>query len=115
MAQVQCEMRLAAAARSISAARPDRIILFGSAARGAMTKDSDIDLLIVAPNSRNPRQESILIRRALGDVGYPVDVIVMAAERFEETKNVIGGIAYTASRHGRILYAAADFFPAPAA
>lgn len=33
--------------RILAVARPDRIILFGSAARGAMTKDSDIDLLVV--------------------------------------------------------------------
>jgi len=53
------------------------------------------------------RDESVKIRRALGDAGYPVDVIVIATERFEATKNIIGGIAYPAHKHGRILYAAA--------
>lgn len=93
--------------RVLTAARPDRIILFGSAASGQMTKDSDIDLLIVDPSPRNTRAESVRIRRALGDIGYPVDVIVIAADRFEATKNIIGGIAYPANRHGRVLYAAA--------
>jgi uncharacterized protein len=63
--------------RVLNAARPDRIILFGSAATGQMTKDSDIDLLIVHPSPHNTRDESVKIRRAVGDIGYPVDVIVI--------------------------------------
>ena len=93
--------------RVLSAVRPERIILFGSAATGQMTKDSDIDLLIVDLAPINTRAESVKIRRALGDVGYPVDVVVIATERFEETKNIIGGIAYPANKHGRVLYEAA--------
>ena len=45
--------------------------------------------------------------RALGDIGYPVDVIVMATELFEETKGVIGGVAYPAHKYGRVRYEAA--------
>jgi predicted nucleotidyltransferase len=93
--------------RVLTVARPDRIILFGSAATGQMTKDSDIDLLVVEPALANPRDRSVRIRRALGDVQYPVDVIVMSSERFEETKNIIGGIAYPAQKYGRVLYEAA--------
>jgi predicted nucleotidyltransferase len=93
--------------RVLTAARPDRIILFGSAAAGAMTRDSDIDLLVVDPAPEDTREESIRIRRALGDVGYPVDVIVISRERFEETKNIFGGIAWPAHKYGRVLYEAA--------
>jgi predicted nucleotidyltransferase len=93
--------------RVLTVARPDRIILFGSAATGQMTDDSDIDLLVVEPEPANPRDRSVRIRRALGDVEYPVDVIVMSSERFEETKNIIGGIAYPAQKYGRVLYEAA--------
>jgi hypothetical protein len=64
-------------------------------------------LLVVEPNPANTRQESVRIRRALGDVGYPVDVIVISTERFEETKNIFGGIAYPAHKYGRVLYEAA--------
>ncbi|MGA9624263.1 MAG: nucleotidyltransferase domain-containing protein [Bryobacteraceae bacterium] len=93
--------------RVLTVARPDRIILFGSAATGQMTKDSDIDLLVVEPEPANARDRSVSIRRALGDVEYPVDVIVMSSARFEETKNIIGGIAYPAQKYGRVLYEAA--------
>jgi predicted nucleotidyltransferase len=93
--------------RVLTVARPDRIILFGSAVTGQMTQDSDIDLLVVEPAPANARDRSVKIRRALGDVQYPVDIIVMSSERFEETKDLIGGIAYPAHKYGRILYEAA--------
>ncbi len=93
--------------RVLTAAKPDRIILFGSAATGQMTRDSDIDLLIVEPAPSNRHEESVRIRRALGDLGYPVDVIVISTGRFEETKNIFGGIAYPAHKYGRVLYEAA--------
>jgi predicted nucleotidyltransferase len=91
----------------LTVAQPDRIILFGSAVTGQMTQDSDIDLLVVEPEPANARDRSVKIRRALGDVQYPVDIIVMSSERFEETKNIIGGIAYPANKYGRVLYEAA--------
>jgi uncharacterized protein len=93
--------------RVLTVAHPDKIILFGSAAADQMTEDSDLDLLVIEPDPANTRDRSVKIRRALGDVQYPVDVIVMSSERFEETKNIIGGIAYPASKYGRVLYAAA--------
>jgi predicted nucleotidyltransferase len=92
--------------RILTVAEPDRVILFGSAATGQMTRDSDIDLLVVEPVAENTRDESVRIRRALGDIGYPVDVVVIATERFEETKGIIGGIAYPAHKFGRVLYEA---------
>ncbi len=93
--------------RILTVAQPDRIILFGSAATGQMTRDSDIDLLIVEPDPKNRHDESVAITDAIGDVSYPVDVKVISSERFEATKTLIGGIAYPASKYGRILYHAA--------
>lgn len=93
--------------RILTVAEPDRVILFGSAATGQMAPDSDIDLLVVEPLPENSRDESVRIRRALGNIGYPVDVIVIATERFEETKAIIGGIACPAHKFGRVPYEAA--------
>jgi predicted nucleotidyltransferase len=93
--------------RVLSVAKPDRIILFGSAAIGRMTRDSDIDLLVLeaAPESR--LKESVKIRRALAELDYAFDVIVMRTERFEETKAIIGGLAFPANKYGRVIYEAA--------
>ena len=93
--------------RVTEVARPDRIILFGSAATGGMTRDSDIDLLIIKTKLANPREERRRIRESLRGLGYPFDILLMTMERFEESKNVIGGIAYPASKYGRVIYEAA--------
>jgi uncharacterized protein len=93
--------------RLTEAATPARIILFGSAAAGTDTSDSDIDLLVVEDEVEDVRSESVRLRTALGDLGRPLDVLVMRTERFEKTKDVIGGIAYPANRYGVVLYEAA--------
>jgi predicted nucleotidyltransferase len=93
--------------RVLSAAKPDRIILFGSAASGQMTGDSDIDLLIVESAPANRHEESVKIRSAIGDIGLPVDVLVISTSRFEATKDIFGGIAYPAHKYGKVLYEAA--------
>ena len=93
--------------RVLSVAQPDRIILFGSAATGQMTRDSDIDLLVVEPEIEDRDEEYVRIRRALGDMGFPFDILLITTEWFEASKNVIGGIAYPANKHGKVIYDAA--------
>ena len=93
--------------RIVELAHPDRVILCGSAATGEMTADSDLDLLVVERQVTNTRQESIRLRAALEDVPFPIDVIVMSRQWFDDTKDVIGGIAYPAHKYGRVLYDAA--------
>lgn len=93
--------------RILSVAKPDRIILFGSAARGTMGKDSDIDLLVVQSSPFDPREEYVRIRKSLRGLGYPFDILFISTDRFEESKGVIGGIAYPADKYGRVIYAAA--------
>ncbi len=93
--------------RVLSVARPERIVLFGSAASGRTSPDSDIDVLVVEKDPGNLLEKTVRLHHALRGLGHAVDVVVMAAERFEETKDVIGSIAYPASRHGRAIYEAA--------
>jgi len=90
--------------RVLSVAKPDKIILFGSAATGEMTRDSDIDLLIVEPQPKNRREEYVRIRQALGDLDYPFDILFISTDWFEASKNVIGGIAYPAHKYGKVIY-----------
>jgi predicted nucleotidyltransferase len=92
--------------RILNVALPQRIVLFGSAASGTMDRDSDIDLLILETAPHNTREESIRIRQALRGLGFAFDIIVMATDRFEESKDVIGGIAYPANKYGKVIYAA---------
>ena len=93
--------------RILSVAAPDKIILFGSAATGQMTRDSDIDLLIVETDPCDQRKESRRFREMLRGLGYPLDVIVVSTEWFDERKEIIGGIAYPANKYGKVIYEAA--------
>ena len=93
--------------RILTATAPDKIILFGSAATGGMTRDSDIDLLIVERDPGDRRKKSVQIDATLSGLGYPFDVIVISTEWFEASKNVIGGIAYPANKYGKVIYEAA--------
>ncbi len=93
--------------RILSVVEPKRIILFGSAATREINKDSDIDLLVLQSSPSDTRKESVRVRQAVRGLGYPFDIIVMTTERFEETKNVVGGIAYPANKYGKVIYEAA--------
>ena len=93
--------------RILTVAKPDKIILFGSAATGRMSRDSDIDLLVVESNPHDQRKESLRIGDTLIGLGYPFDVIVISTNWFEASKNVIGGIAYPANKYGKVIYDAA--------
>jgi predicted nucleotidyltransferase len=93
--------------RLLGVTKADRIILFGSAAAGAMTLDSDIDLLVVSPAPANTIEEHVKLRRSLRGLGFPFDVFIIATEKFEESKNIFGGIAYPAHKYGRVIYEAA--------
>ena len=90
--------------RILSVAQPDKIIIFGSAASETMTRDSDIDLLIVEAEPVDQQDEYVRIRRALRGMGYPFDVLFISTQWFEESKDVIGGIAYPANKYGKVIY-----------
>jgi len=90
--------------RIVKRAPVRRIILFGSAASGTMTRDSDVDLLVVVSGVRDIFGLRVGLRDALRGLGYPIDVFVMDLERFEESKDVIGGIAYPANKYGKVVH-----------
>jgi hypothetical protein len=83
-----------------------RIILFGSRARGDARPDSDYDLLVVLRHITPEEKPSYLLNlyRAFRGIGVAVEPWVMEEEEFEETKGVIGGLAYPASKEGVVLY-----------
>lgn len=60
-----------------AAGSPAMVILFGSAARGELTRDSDLDFLVIEREVENRVDEAVRLRDAVGRVGWPVDVIVM--------------------------------------
>ena len=84
---------------------PERVILFGSHARGEAGPDSDVDLLIVMPVQGPRRERQVDIRVALHDISVPKDIIVTSPEDFAWRKDTVGTIEYPAVREGKVLYA----------
>ena len=93
--------------RVLTVANPDKIILFGSAATDRMSRDSDIDLLIVEPDTSNQRSQYVRVRRALWGIDRPFDIVFISRRWFEQSKNAVGGIAHPANKYGRVIYEAA--------
>ena len=91
--------------RIAEAVQPEKVILFGSAARGEMGPDSDVDLLVVKPCA-NRRETATAIYRNLRGVGAPIDIVVVTPEDIERDRNTIGYIIRPALREGRVVYAA---------
>ena len=92
-------------ARIVSQFEPERIILFGSHARGDATPDSDVDLLIVIPVEGSKRKMQLQILSALYDIRVPKDVIVSKPDEFEWRKDIVGTIEWPATHEGKVLYA----------
>ncbi|MBI4504404.1 MAG: nucleotidyltransferase domain-containing protein [Chloroflexi bacterium] len=91
--------------RIVAAYAPQKILLFGSHAYGQPDEDSDIDLLIIKETSEPFLARIAAVRRAIGSVGVPLDVFVLTPDEFEETKDVIGGLAYMPATYGRVVHA----------
>jgi predicted nucleotidyltransferase len=92
--------------RVVEIARPLRVILFGSAARGTMGPDSDLDLLIVMPEGAHRRHTAQLLYRRINGLGVPFDLVVATPGDLEKHKDNIGLIYRTVLREGKEVYAA---------
>jgi predicted nucleotidyltransferase len=94
--------------RIVEVANPRRIIMFGSAARGTMGPDSDLDLLVITQGPVHRRQLAQRIYRRMIGVGQAVDVIVATPEDIERYGQSLGLVYRPALEEGREVYAAAS-------
>ncbi|HVC96018.1 MAG TPA: nucleotidyltransferase domain-containing protein [Pirellulales bacterium] len=91
--------------RVVEVAQPDKIILFGSAARGEMGPNSDIDLLVIKRGKFNHWRLLTAIYRHLPAVAA-VDVVLASAEDIERYADSPYLIYYPALREGKIVHGA---------
>ncbi len=92
--------------RVVEVAHPERIILFGSAARGEMDSNSDVDLLVIRSGDFDYRSIVGNIYMNLHGVGQAVDVILATPEQVEQYRNTHCLIIAPALREGREVYRA---------
>lgn len=79
--------------------------LFGSYARGDASTDSDVDILIVVNESKEPRyKRNQAARRLVKDITAPKDIIVMTKDEWELGALVPSSLVSTVKNEGKLLY-----------
>jgi predicted nucleotidyltransferase len=91
--------------RLVDAFAPDRIILFGSQSRDTADKRSDIDILVVCSFKGKRRHLMVEMDKALDDLDYAFDILILTPEEFQRDRLIPGTIGRYAQQEGRILYA----------
>ena len=91
--------------RIIETVHPRKIILFGSAVRGEMGPNSDLDILVVMPSGTHRRNTARSIYRNLIGVGFAVDIVVVTEQDLDKYRDNIGMVIKPALEQGKILYA----------
>lgn len=93
-----------ALSRILAVSSPNRIILFGSQARGDVDAGSDIDLMVIEPTAESPAQEAARLYRAVGWVGMGVDILVYSESEFALRSSVPGTVLHQALTEGMVVY-----------
>lgn len=83
---------------------PDKIILFGSRAKGGFKEESDYDVCVLKKGVEHRRKLAQQIYRSLYGVGASIDIIVETPERFEELKENPFLIYNEIAGHGKVVY-----------
>ncbi len=93
--------------RIVETVHPRRILLFGSAARGQMGPNSDLDILVVMPDGVHRRRTAQDIYRSILGMGIAKDVVVVTESDVRDYGDNQSMVLFPALREGRELYRAA--------
>ena len=104
LVEVTDELMTEIVRRIVDALDREKIILFGSYARGNAGPDSDIDLLVIKKGVRDVRDAGVRARRAVGDILRPFDILVRTPEDFERYSKWLGCVMRDIAREGKTLY-----------
>lgn len=88
----------------VRVAEPEKIILFGSHARGDAEPDSDYDLLVLKRGVLKKRSLTQKIYLNFKNIGAPVDIIVADLDKYSDLKADPYMIYYEADKNGRLVY-----------
>ncbi len=107
-ADVSAELLQQMAQVIVREVEPERIVLFGSHARGEALPDSDVDLLVIEREPfgklRSRRRQAALLWRALARFPVPKDIVLYSQDEAASWKDSPGHLVARALREGRVLY-----------
>lgn len=92
-------------ARIVKRFQPEKIILFGSRARGNITADSDVDLLVVMDFEGSKLDKMVEVRGVLDGINVPTDILITTPDDFAWRKDVVGTVEWPAFHEGKVVYA----------
>ena len=90
--------------RIVEVVKPDKLILFGSRARGDAREDSDVDLLVIKPSDQASHLRALPIYRALRGLGVPKDILWVTPDEVAEWGGVVNHVVWRSLKEGRVLY-----------
>jgi len=93
----------------INALKPQKISLFGSRAELKVQDESDVDLLVILNASIDRGAQFKLSSKLTKKIGLYIQLIFMNQVTYEETKDIIGGIAHPATKYGVLIYENRNF------
>ena len=88
----------------IETAKPQKIYLFGSYARGDAREKSDLDFLIVERKLKSQRKEMVRLHDAIRSMRIPVDILVTGESHFNEWSEIPGTVIHRAITEGKLCY-----------
>lgn len=97
----------AMSARIAETVHPERIILFGSRARGDAAPDSDVDLLVIVPEGFSGAQRWRMmqtIRKSIARIRCSKDILLYSRDEVEQWRSSLNHVVATALREGKVLY-----------
>ena len=83
---------------------PEKIILFGSYAKGNYNVDSDMDFIVVKKSTLPRHKRGLEIRRLFYGLLIPIDLKVYTPEEFDEELKNEYSFLHSALKSSRILY-----------
>jgi predicted nucleotidyltransferase len=95
-------------ARIVEHAKPVKVVLFGSCARGEIGRDSDVDLLVIEDKPFTPEhprsEEASKLYDALSGLGVAVDLLVFSEDEAEYWRDATNHVVWAALREGKTVY-----------
>jgi HEPN domain-containing protein/predicted nucleotidyltransferase len=87
---------------------PEKIIVFGSRARGEARADSDLDLMVVLESVDGDGDTQTAVRDALSGLPVAFDVFAISRENLARTADAVGSFAYPVVREGTVIHGVDD-------
>ena len=91
--------------RLVAEFQPEEIYLFGSHAWGTPDQDSDIDLMVIVPQSEErPIRRDQRAQRCLGRLPVSADVLVRTRHEVNRVRELQGSLTHEVMQKGRKIY-----------